>query len=332
MSPEEQALALIEAARAGDGRAAARLLRHVEDETEVGLAAWRRLFKAAGQAWVVGITGPPGVGKSTLICRLAQAYRERGLRVGVLAVDPTSPLTGGALLGDRIRMQELASDPGVYIRSLATRGAVGGVARAAGRLVSVLDALGYGVILLETVGAGQDEVEVAAIAGTTVLVLMPGQGDEIQALKAGLVEIADIIVINKADREGADQLAAQLRSVLRLGAARSEGGDWTPPIIKTVAADGAGVGELLSAIERHRAFLVQSGREAERRRAALRKAIWREVESLLVRRLSRDPAVAAEFEGLVRRVEAGEFDPIAAAAVLLERLAAPVSARPDPEP
>ncbi len=332
MSPEAQALALVEAARAGDGRAAARLLRHVEDETEVGLAAWRRLFKEAGRAWVVGITGPPGVGKSTLIGRLARAYREQGLKVGVLAVDPTSPLTGGALLGDRIRMQELASDPGVYIRSLATRGAVGGVARAAGRLVTVLDALGYGIILLETVGAGQDEVEVAAIAGTTVLVLMPGQGDEIQALKAGLVEIADIIVVNKADREGADQLAAQLRSVLRLGTARPDGGEWTPPVIKTVAADGTGIGELLSAVEAHRAFLSRTGRETERRRAALRKAIWREAESLLLRRLGRDPAAAAEFEGLVRRVEAGELDPISAAAALLERLAAPVPTPPNPDP
>jgi len=330
LSPEALALALVEAARAGDSRAAARLLRHVEDETEVGLAAWRRLFKAAGRAWVVGITGPPGVGKSTLIGRLARAYREQGLKVGVLAVDPTSPLTGGALLGDRVRMQELASDPGVYIRSLATRGAVGGVARAAGRLVTVLDALGYGIILLETVGAGQDEVEVAAIAGTTVLVLMPGQGDEIQALKAGLVEVADIIVINKADREGADQLAAQLRSVLRLGTTRSEGEDWRPPIIKTVAADGTGIGELLSAVEAHRAFLARTGREAERRRAALRKAVWREVESLLLRRLSRDPAAAAEFEGLVRRVEAGDLDPISAAVALLGRLAAPTAPHPDP--
>lgn len=328
MSPEEQALALIEAARSGDERAVARLLRNVEDETDLGLAAWRRLFKDSGRARVVGITGPPGVGKSTLIGRLARAYRDRGQRVGVLAVDPTSPLTGGALLGDRIRMQELASDPGVYIRSLATRGAVGGVARAAGRLVTVLDALGYEVVLLETVGAGQDEVEVAAIAGTTVLVLMPGQGDEIQALKAGLIEIADIIVVNKADREGADQLAAQLRSVLRLGV-RPEDRGWTPPIIKTAAADGTGLPELLSAVDQHQEYLSKSGEGAARRRAALRKAIWRELEALLLRRLSRDPAASSEFEGLVRRVEAGELDPVGAAAALLERLAVPAPARPE---
>ncbi len=329
MTPEQQADALIEAARAGEGRAIARLLRHVEDETELGLAAWRRLFKEAGRARVIGITGPPGVGKSTLIGRLARAYRDQGRKVGVLAVDPTSPLTGGALLGDRIRMQELAVDPGVYIRSLATRGAVGGVARAAVRLALVLDALGYEIILIETVGAGQDEVEVAAIAGTTVLVLMPGQGDEIQVLKAGLVEVADIIVINKADREGADQLAAQLRSVLRLGGRPDDQG-WMPPIIKTVATGGTGIPELLAAIDRHRDYLVRTGEAGERRRAALRKAIWRELEGLLLRRLSRDPAAASAFEGLVRQVEAGEIDPIAAAAALLERLVVPVPARPEP--
>jgi LAO/AO transport system kinase len=328
LSPEEQALALITAARSGDERAVARLLRNVEDETDLGLAAWRRLFKDSGRARVIGITGPPGVGKSTLIGRLARAYRDRGQRVGVLAVDPTSPLTGGALLGDRIRMQELTSDPGVYIRSLATRGAVGGVARAAGRLVTVLDALGYEVVLLETVGAGQDEVEVATIAGTTVLVLMPGQGDEIQALKAGLVEVADIIVVNKADREGADQLAAQLRSVLRLGL-RPEDGGWTPPIIKTAAADGTGLPELLSAIDQHQEYLSKSGEKAARRRAALRKAVWRELESLLLRRLSRNPEFVSEFEALVGRVEAGELDPVGAAALLLERLAAPAPAHPE---
>ncbi len=328
MSLEEQAVALIGAARGGDERAIARLLRNVEDETDLGLAAWRRLFKDSGRARVIGITGPPGVGKSTLIGRVARAYRDQGRKVGILAVDPTSPLTGGALLGDRIRMQELAVDPGVYIRSLATRGAVGGVARAAARLVAVLDALGYEIVLLETVGAGQDEVEVAAISGTTVLILMPGQGDEIQALKAGLIEIADIIVVNKADREGADQLAAQLRSVLRLGARPDDRG-WVPPVLKTVAADGTGIPELLSAIDRHQDYLDRTGQGMVRRQAALRKAVWRELEALLLRRLTRDPSAGSEFDRLVRQVEAGELDPVTAAAALLERLAKLAPARPE---
>jgi LAO/AO transport system kinase len=250
--------------RAGDVRAAARLMREIEDGSPEAEATLRDLYPGTGGAFVLGITGPPGAGKSTLVDALIQLWREQGLRVGVVAIDPSSPVTGGAILGDRIRMQRHALDEGVFIRSLATRGQLGGLSRAAADVVTVLDALGSAVVLVETVGVGQDEVDVAMLADTVLVVLVPGLGDEVQALKAGLVEIADLFVINKADREGADRAARDLQTTLAL----REGSTDQREILKAVASTGQGVPDLLAAIDRHRQGLRGSGQLERRRRQA----------------------------------------------------------------
>ncbi|RSS78640.1 methylmalonyl Co-A mutase-associated GTPase MeaB, partial [Streptomyces sp. WAC02707] len=225
----------------------------------------------------VGLTGSPGVGKSTSTSALVSAYRRAGKRVGVLAVDPSSPFSGGALLGDRVRMSDHASDPGVYIRSMATRGHLGGLAWSAPQAIRVLDAAGCEVVLVETVGVGQSEVEIASQADTSVVLLAPGMGDGIQAAKAGILEIGDVYVVNKADRDGADATARELNHMLGLGEARAPG-DWRPPIVKTVAARGEGVDEVVEALEKHRAWMEERGVLAERRRARAS----REVETIAV--------------------------------------------------
>jgi LAO/AO transport system kinase len=248
--------------RAGDVRAAARLMREIEDGSPQAEATLRDLYPGTGGAFVLGITGPPGAGKSTLVDALIKLWREQGLRVGVVAIDPSSPVTGGAILGDRIRMQRHALDEGVFIRSLATRGQLGGLSRAAADVVTVLDALGSAVVVVETVGVGQDEVDVAMLADTVLVVLVPGLGDEVQALKAGLVEVADLFVINKADREGADRAARDLQTTLAL----REGSTDQREILKAVASTGQGVPELVAAIDRHRQGLRGSGQLASRRR------------------------------------------------------------------
>jgi LAO/AO transport system kinase len=251
--------------RAGDVRAAARLMREIEDGSPQAEATLRDLYPGTGGAFVLGITGPPGAGKSTLVDALIKLWREQGLRVGVVAIDPSSPVTGGAILGDRIRMQRHALDEGVFIRSLATRGQLGGLSRAAADVVTVLDALGSAVVVVETVGVGQDEVDVAMLADTVLVVLVPGLGDEVQALKAGLVEVADLFVINKADREGADRAARDLQTTLAL----REGSTDQREILKAVASTGQGVPELAAAIDRHRQGLRASGQlESRRRRQA----------------------------------------------------------------
>ena len=225
----------------------------------------RSLFPSTGRARVIGITGPPGAGKSTLAQRLAQAYRRRGKTVGIVAVDPSSPFTGGAILGDRIRMAEIYTDPGVFIRSMATRGALGGLARATSDAVDVLDAAGFDVVLIETVGVGQDEVDIIKAAETTAVVLVPGLGDDIQAIKAGILEIGDVFVVNKADRDGADRTAAELAMMLDLSAPKG----WRPPIVRTVAPSNTGVEEVLAALESHGEYLAGSG-EGPRAAAAPR--------------------------------------------------------------
>ncbi|HZP96973.1 MAG TPA: methylmalonyl Co-A mutase-associated GTPase MeaB [Candidatus Limnocylindria bacterium] len=304
---------LLAHAREGDKRAIARLLTIVENE-ELGAAdVLRQLYPKTGTARVVGVTGPPGGGKSTLVNRLAGAYREQGARVAVVAVDPSSPFSGGALLGDRIRMSDRVLDEGLFIRSMASRGHSGGLARTTIRVVNVLDALGYGVVLVETVGVGQEEVEVVRVADTVCLVTVPGLGDDIQAIKAGVLEIADVLVVNKADRPGADDAARDLAQMLSLGRARTS---WKPPIVRTVAATGDGVPELADAIERHAAWAAESGERERRRRDAARAEIEDVLREALVRRL-RDRLGDERVERAVERVARRELDPYAAIDELL---------------
>jgi LAO/AO transport system kinase len=305
---------LVERARAGEVRAVARLVSLVEDESPLLREAMAALAPHTGRAQVVGITGSPGVGKSTTTSALISELRAGGRRVGVLAVDPSSPFSGGALLGDRIRMGDHASDDGVYIRSMAARGHLGGLAWSTPQAIRVLDAAGFDVVLVETVGVGQSEVEVAARADTTLVLLAPGMGDGIQAAKAGILEIGDVYVVNKSDRDGADQVRRDLRGMLAL-AERAEGA-WTPPIVATSAQAGTGLDDLAAAVAAHHDWLARSG-ELERRRT---RRAREEIEAIAVTALrSRWAEVGgrAELDGLAARVAAGERDPYAAADELL---------------
>ncbi|MFF7365099.1 methylmalonyl Co-A mutase-associated GTPase MeaB [Streptomyces sp. NPDC008125] len=302
---------LVEQARQGRPRAVARLISLVEGASPQLREVMAALAPLAGHAYVVGLTGSPGVGKSTSTSALVAAYRKAGKRVGVLAVDPSSPFSGGALLGDRVRMSDHASDPGVYIRSMATRGHLGGLARSAPQAVRVLDAAGCDVVLVETVGVGQSEVEIASQADTSVVMLAPGMGDGIQAAKAGILEIGDVYVVNKADRDGADATARELNHMLGLGESRGPD-DWRPPIVKTVAARGQGVDELVEALEKHRAWMEEHGVLAARRTA--RAA--REVETIAVTALREriaDLHGDRRLEALAERIVAGRLDPYGAA-------------------
>ncbi|MGW0732815.1 methylmalonyl Co-A mutase-associated GTPase MeaB [Streptomyces sp. NPDC002851] len=309
---------LVAQAREGRPRAVARLISLVEGASPQLREVMSALAPLTGNAYVVGLTGSPGVGKSTSTSALVSAYRRAGKRVGVLAVDPSSPFSGGALLGDRVRMSEHASDPGVYIRSMATRGHLGGLAWSAPQAIRVLDAAGCDVILVETVGVGQSEVEIASQADTSVVLLAPGMGDGIQAAKAGILEIGDVYVVNKADRDGADATARELNHMLGLGESRGPG-DWRPPIVKTVAARGEGVDEVVEALEKHRAWMEERGVLAERRLA--RAA--REVETIAVTALRER---IADLHGdrhlptLAERVSSGGLDPYTAADELVAGL------------
>ncbi|MFI9647447.1 methylmalonyl Co-A mutase-associated GTPase MeaB [Streptomyces sp. NPDC052040] len=309
---------LVAQARDGRPRAVARLISLVEGASPQLREVMAALAPLTGNAYVVGLTGSPGVGKSTSVSALVTAYRRQGRRVGVLAVDPSSPFSGGALLGDRVRMSEHASDPGVYIRSMATRGHLGGLAWAAPQAIRVLDAAGCDVVLVETVGVGQSEVEIASLADTSVVLLAPGMGDGIQAAKAGILEIGDVFVVNKADREGADATARELNHMLGLGASRAPG-DWRPPIVKTVAARAEGVEEVVQALEKHRAWMEEHGVLAERRLARAAH----EVETIAVTALRER---IADLHGnhrlttLAERIVTGELDPYRAADDLVSGL------------
>ena len=306
---------LVAAARDGQVRAVARLVSLVEDEAPQLREVMAALAPYGGRARVVGLTGAPGVGKSTSSNALVGALRASGRRVAVLAVDPSSPFSGGALLGDRIRMGEHSGDPDVFIRSMAARGHLGGLAATTPGAIRVLDAAGYDLVLVETVGVGQSEVEVAGLADTTVVLVAPGMGDGVQAAKAGLLEVADLYVVNKADRDGADQVRRDLRGLVRL-AQRSEAA-WVPPVLSTSAQTGTGVEEVLAALDEHHAWLVERGELAGRR---TRRA-HREVEAIAVAALRRRWGRldgGADLEALAGRVAAGDLDPYAAADLLTE--------------
>jgi LAO/AO transport system kinase len=303
---------LVERALDGDRGAVARLISLVEAGGSDATDAVARLYPHTGGAYTVGLTGAPGSGKSTLTDRLIGVLRRRGDRVAVLAIDPTSPFTGGAILGDRVRMHEHATDPDVFIRSMATRGHLGGLALATPQAIRILDAVGTPWVLVETVGVGQVEVEVADAADTTVVVVNPGWGDSVQANKAGLLEIADVFVINKADRPGVDATARDLVQMLELSAPRA----WTPPVVETVATDSTGIDALHDAIQAHRAHLERDGELDRRRRARVRD----ELRSILVARLARAADTACDgprFDALVARVANRELDPYRAAEELL---------------
>jgi LAO/AO transport system kinase len=304
--------ALVARAVEGDRASIAKLITTLEAGDDDAAAAEAAIFPHTGQAYTVGLTGAPGAGKSSITDALVRRIRKDDLEVGVLAIDPTSPYSGGAILGDRVRMQDHATDPGVYIRSMATRGHLGGLALATPRAARVLDAAGKPWIIVETVGVGQVEVEIAGAADTTVVVVNPGWGDGVQANKAGLMEIADLFVVNKADREGAAETIRDLEMMLDL----SGHPEWRPRIVRTVATRNAGIDELWDAIREHREFQESDGRLARRREARLRD----ELESILVAKLQARAAAACsgpEFDDLVRQVEARTLDPHAAVELLL---------------
>ena len=295
---------------AGDSRAVARAISVVEREDAASAALIGRLYARTGSALVVGLTGAPGVGKSTLVDRLTSAFRRERLRVGVLAVDPTSPFSGGAILGDRIRMQDHAVDDGVFVRSMATRGQLGGLARATDDARIVLDAAGTDVVLIETVGVGQGEIDISRTADVSVVVMAPGSGDDVQAIKAGIMEIADVFVVNKADRDGADRAVAEIEAMLSL---REHGIDeWRPPVVKTCAATGEGVDDVVAAVRRFAGRSVMADDRARRRARA-------RLESILVGRLVRRIGMERDLDAAIDAIVAREVDPYTAADGLVRR-------------
>ncbi|HEV2638378.1 MAG TPA: methylmalonyl Co-A mutase-associated GTPase MeaB [Actinocrinis sp.] len=329
MTRDRDVQTLVDRARKGDPRSVARLISLVEDGAPQLREVTAALAPHTGRAYLVGLTGAPGVGKSTTTNALVGRFRAEGRRVGVLAVDPSSPFSGGALLGDRVRMQEHATDPEVFIRSMASRGHLGGLSAATPQALRVLDGAGCEVVLVETVGVGQSEIEIASAADTTVVLLAPGMGDGIQAAKAGILEIGDVYVVNKADRDGADATVRELRHMLALGGGRGPG-DWRPPIVKTVAATGAGLDEFVAALAEHRDWLAESGQLEVRRKARIATEIEAvALGSLRARFTAHQGAVGAaggrgggrsgsgRLQELADEVYQGTLDPFAAADALL---------------
>ena len=298
----------------GDQLAGAKLIRLLEEGDPEGVAGLKAIFSHTGNAYVVGITGPAGSGKSTLVAHIIAEFRRRDFKVGVVAVDPSSPLSGGAFLGDRLRMRQHAEDQGVFIRSMATRGHLGGLSHTTRETVFVLDAMGYDVVIIETVGAGQDEVEIAEFAHTTAVVCIPGLGDEIQAMKAGLLEIADVLIVNKADRPGADDEVARLRGMLEMGAIVE--GDWKPPVVKTVALKGEGIADLIDVFCSHRQYLLDRGQFD----AHNAEQVHRFFKSLVVDRVADRIVYSATYQKMLKDLNKRKIDPITAAEKLVEGL------------
>jgi LAO/AO transport system kinase len=338
---------LVDRVLAGEVRAASRLMRRIDDEDPAATPDLQALFPRTGRAYVLGITGSPGAGKSTLTDRVVARLRAQGQTVGVLAVDPTSPFSGGAILGDRIRMQAHASDPGVFIRSLATRGSLGGLSRATGDCIRVMDAMGKDVVVVETVGVGQDEIDIAQMAHTTLLVTVPGMGDDIQAIKAGILEVADVFLVNKADLDGADRTVRELRQMLELRHAlrrpatdhdrqhrlKSRGpagkppeppppaDEWEPPILKVIAARDQGLDPVMDAVAQHRAFLERTGQRALREQARARMQFLALLRNrLLQSALDRLEAEKGRLDEVALSIARREADPYALAETLARQL------------
>jgi len=309
---------LIERMLKGDKRATARLITLVENDEEKAREIVKKIYSNTGRAYIIGITGPPGSGKSTLVDKLIKKARDEGNIVGVIAIDPTSPFTGGALLGDRIRMQRHSTDPGVFIRSMATRGSLGGLAKATNDAIKILDAYGCDIIFVETVGVGQIEVDIVKTADTVVLVTVPGLGDDIQAIKAGLMEIADIFVVNKADKEGAEATMFELELMLDLEKDKWQKSGWRPPVVSTIAFTNKGVDELWGAINEHMEFLLNSGKIEEKRKFRVREEIKAIVSSKIARKIGEkmgEDDIAVLIEMIAKR----EIDPYSAADLVLEK-------------
>jgi LAO/AO transport system kinase len=292
--------------RFGELRALARAISIVEDRGPESIELLKALFPHSGNAVLLGLTGSPGAGKSTLVDQLAREYRKQGKTIGIVAVDPSSPFSGGAILGDRIRMQSHYADSGIYIRSMATRGSLGGLASTTADVATVLDASGRDLVMIETVGVGQDEVDIVTLADVTVVVLVPGMGDDVQTIKAGIMEIADIFVINKSDRDGAERVEREIRAMQSLSV-RSD--NWTPPIVKTVANDGTGVPDLLRAIESYRVYLDKSDLGRDRRIANWRKRITEMLRDALFQRVLTDYLGNGEADRLAAEVAEHKCDP-----------------------
>ena len=309
---------LVQDAISGSVRALAKLITMVENEMPEALEALRRLYPQTGKAYIIGITGPPGSGKSTLTDKITKELRKRNFTVGIIAVDPTSPFTGGALLGDRLRMQDITSDEGVFVRSMATRGTLGGLSRATADTVKVLDAFGKDFIIIETVGVGQDEVDIVRTADSTLLISVPGLGDDIQALKAGIMEIGDIFVVNKADREGADRVVTELSLMLDLSPAKSA---WRPPVMKTVGTLGEGIQELAEKILAHRKFLEEGEGLVKKRNIRAREEILTLIEKEISKYIHKMMKYDVTFDAVIEQVVARKKDPYSYAQAITEPFA-----------
>ena len=297
--------------------ALAKAITAVENEYDNAVEIMTAIYPHTGNAYVIGITGPPGAGKSTLTDKLAKEYRKRGKTVGIIAIDPTSPFSGGAILGDRIRMLDLTADEGIFVRSMATRGSLGGLSQKAGDAVKLMDAYGFDVIIVETVGVGQSEVDIVKTADTTMVVVIPGMGDDIQAIKAGILEIGDLFTINKADREGTDKLNIEIEMMLELN---PEHVGWRPPIKRTIASKGEGIEAVVDSIEEHKAYLIESDQLSKIRKARIKNEVTAMLNDRVNRYIDKNVVATSEFDILVEKLQIREIEPYSVVADIVGKV------------